>query len=250
MLDNSLDVSKYAVEEQKIEAQTKRRIGIGVTGVGDALIMLGVRYGSARSQELIDEWMRTLSNAAYTASAKLAQERGSFASYDPSRHLGQEAIQRLDPEVQFLIARHGLRNATLTTIAPTGTTSMFGGNVSSGIEPVFATSYKRKITAPDGSRSEELVEDYAVWLFRQIFGQDAKLTDAFVTVADLRPGDHLAIQAAAQRWVDSGISKTVNCPEDIPFAEFEDIYREAHRTGCKGCTTYRPNAVTGSVLSA
>ncbi|MDA8747774.1 adenosylcobalamin-dependent ribonucleoside-diphosphate reductase [Litoreibacter sp.] len=249
MLDNSLDVSRFAVVEQRVEAQTKRRIGIGVTGVADALIMLGVRYGSEASEVLVSDWMRALSNAAYHASAQLAQARGAFACYNATQHLTKPCIQALDVEVQQAIAQHGLRNATLTTIAPTGTTSMFGGNVSSGIEPIFATFYKRKITMPDGSKSETVIEDYAVWLFHQLFGAEATLTEAFVTVADLSPDDHLRIQAAAQKWVDSGISKTINCAADIGFPEFQNIYRQAFERGCKGCTTYRPNDVTGSVLS-
>lgn len=249
LLDNALDVSAYAVEDQKIEAQSKRRIGIGVTGVADAFIMLGVKYGSSESVQLIDDWMRTLSNAAYLASAHLARSRGAFAAYDAVRHMKLPCIQALDDNVQQAIAAYGLRNATLTTIAPTGTTSMFGGNVSSGIEPIFAQSYKRKITNPDGSKSEQEVKDYAVALYHAYFGHDAPLTDAFVTVADLSPFDHLAIQSTAQKWVDSGISKTVNCPEDITFQAFEDIYRQAYLSGCKGCTTYRPNAITGSILS-
>ena len=158
-------------------------------------------------------------------------------------------IQRLDPETQDAIQKYGLRNGLLTTIAPTGTTSMFGGNVSSGIEPVFATSYKRKITNADGSKSEEVIMDYAAWLYHQMFGDHMRLSEAFVTVGDLTPDDHVRMQAAAQRWIDSSISKTVNCPEDISFEAFENVYRQAYDAGCKGCTTYRPNAVTGSVLS-
>lgn len=249
MLDNSLDVSNFAVEDQRIEAQTKRRIGIGVTGLADALIMLGVGYGSDASVALVDEWMQALSNAAYLASAELAADRGAFSCYDARRHMAQPCIEKLDPEVRAAIAQHGLRNAALTSIAPTGTISMFGGNVSSGVEPIFAASYKRKITEPDGRKSEQVVQDYAVQRYRQKFGEMVPLSDAFVTVADLTPQDHLRIQSTAQRWVDSGISKTVNCPEDISFAAFEGIYRQAYKTGCKGCTTYRPNAVTGSVLS-
>ena len=249
MLDNSLDVSRFAVEEQRVEAQTKRRLGLGVTGVADALIMLGIRYGSEASEALVNDWMQALTNAAYLASAELAATRGAFECYDADQHLGQDCILSLDADVQAAIAKHGLRNATLTTIAPTGTTSMFGGNVSSGVEPIFATFYKRKITMPDGSKSEQLIEDYAVWLFHKLFGMAAPLTEAFVTVADLTPNDHLRIQAAAQNWVDSGISKTINCPADIAFPEFKEIYRQAFERGCKGCTTYRPNDVTGSVLS-
>ena len=249
LLDNALDVSAYAVADQRVEAQSKRRIGIGVTGVADAFIMLGVTYGSAESMKMIDAWMKTLSNAAYLASANLARSRGAFAAYDSAEHLRLPCIQRLDETVQRAIATYGLRNATLTTIAPTGTTSMFGGNVSSGIEPIFAKTYKRKITAPDGSKTEQEVKDFAVSLFHDYFGPDAPFTNAFVTVADLSPEDHLRIQATAQAWVDSGISKTVNCPQDITFDAFEDIYRTAYRSGCKGCTTYRPNAITGSILS-
>ncbi|PTX56324.1 ribonucleoside-diphosphate reductase class II [Litoreibacter ponti] len=250
LLDDTLDVSRYAVEEQRIEAQTKRRIGLGVTGLADALIMLGVPYGSDASVALVDTWMRSLSNAAYLASAELARTRGAFAAYDAKMHMAQDCIRQLDPDVRAAIKAHGLRNATLTTVAPTGTTSMLGGNVSSGIEPIFSTSYTRKITEADGSISSQVIEDYAVALYHRIHGRDAPLTEAFVTVSQLAPADHLRIQAAAQTWIDSGISKTVNCPEDIAFDDFADIYREAYATGCKGCTTYRPNAVTGSVLSA
>ena len=249
MLDNALEISKYAVKEQRVEAETKRRIGIGVTGVADALAMLGIKYGSKASAQMVEDWMRTIQNAAYLASAKLAKIRGPFAAYDPEKHFKQPCIATLDAEVQDAIKKHGLRNGVLTTIAPTGTTSMFGGNVSSGIEPIFATSYKRKITNPDGSKSEQLIEDYAVRLHRQMFGNNKPLPDSFVAVADLTPDDHLRIQASAQKWIDSGISKTVNCPEDISFPEFQNIYRNAFESGCKGCTTYRPNDVTGSVLT-
>ncbi len=249
MLDNALDVSDFAIEEQRIEAQTKRRIGIGVTGVGDALIMLGVRYGSEASEAMVSNWMQTVSNAAYQASADLARTRGAFACYDAKQYLKNAIVQTLEPDVQDSIWQHGLRNATLTTIAPTGTTSMYGGNVSSGVEPIFATAYTRKINLPNGEKSEQVIEDFAVWKFHQIYGSEAILTDAFVTVADLTPQDHLRIQAAAQAWVDSGISKTINCPADISFADFQNIYRQAFVEGCKGCTTYRPNDVTGSVLS-
>ncbi|MEP5758362.1 MAG: adenosylcobalamin-dependent ribonucleoside-diphosphate reductase [Litoreibacter sp.] len=250
MLDNAIDVSKFAVDAQTREAQDKRRIGIGVTGVADALIMLGIRYGSKEAEIKVGEWMRCIQNAAYLASTKLAAERGAFALFDKEKHMRQPAIKALDPDVRAAIETHGLRNGTLTTIAPTGTTSMLGGNVSSGIEPVFAASYKRKMTKPDGTSGEDLVQDYAVWLFHQMFGKDTPLTNAFVTAQDLSPDDHVRMQAAAQVWVDSGISKTVNCPEDISFDAFKDIYREAYALGCKGCTTYRPNDVTGSILTA
>ena len=249
LLDNVIDLSRFALKAQKNEAQEKRRIGVGITGVADALIMLGIRYGSPEAANLVGSWVQTIQNAAYFASAKLSAARGPFHLYDAEQHRQHAAIRSLDPHVRKAIADHGLRNGVLTTIAPTGTTSMFGGNVSSGIEPVFATSFRRKITRPDGTKSEEMVEDYAAWLYHRLFGKSEPLPGTFVTASELRPEEHVRMQAAAQRWVDSGISKTVNCPANIPFAAFEDVYQQAYDAGCKGCTTYRPNAITGSVLS-
>lgn len=246
-LDNVVDHSQLANEAQRKEAQSKRRIGVGLTGVADALAMIGQAYGSDDAVWSFESWMRLVQNTAYLASARLARERGAFPLYDAAQHLPR--LRRLDPQVQKEIAAHGLRNGLLTTLPPTGTTSMFGGNVSSGIEPIFATAYKRRITRPDGSRGEELVQDYAVMRYREMFGADAELPDCFATMADLTPADHVRMQAVAQRWCDSSISKTVNCPEDIGFDAFKDVYLHAYRTGCKGCTTYRPNAITGSVLS-
>ncbi|MDA1296355.1 MAG: ribonucleoside-diphosphate reductase, adenosylcobalamin-dependent, partial [Proteobacteria bacterium] len=141
-----------------------------------------------------------------------------------------------------------IRNALLTSIAPTGTISLYAGNVSSGIEPVFAYSYTRKVLQKDGSRTEEEVTDYAVQMWRDKFG-DKELPDYFVNAQTLLPAAHVRMQAAAQKWIDSSISKTINCPEDIDFETFKNVYLEAYESGCKGCTTYRPNAVTGSVLS-
>ncbi|HEY0263691.1 MAG TPA: hypothetical protein VGC07_04135, partial [Granulicella sp.] len=147
-----------------------------------------------------------------------------------------------------MIAEHGIRNGLLTSVAPTGTISLLADNVSSGIEPVFALAYTRKVLQPDGSRTEEEVSDYALRLFHETFGSDAKLPAYFVTAQDLTPAEHVRMQAAVQPFVDSAISKTVNVPEDISFEAFQEVYRDAYRSGCKGCTTYRPNAITGSVL--
>lgn len=249
MLDNTIDVSRYALDAQRDQAQMQRRIGIGVTGVADAIAMLGARYGSAKAVFLLGSWMQTVQNAAYMASALLAKERGAFPQYDAEHHLPQAMIQSLDPDVRAEVEAYGLRNATLTTIAPTGTISMLAGNVSSGIEPIFSTSFSRMITNPDGSKSVEKVSDYAAWLYGQIHEPNAEMPDVFVTASDLDPADHIKMQAAAQNWVDSGISKTVNCPETISFDDFKDVYQMAYDTGCKGCTTYRPNDVTGSILS-
>ena len=249
MLDNVLDVSRFALPEQRAQAQRQRRIGIGVTGVGDAIAMLGVRYGSPKAIFLLGSWMQSIQNAAYAASAELARERGTFALYNRDAHLQSPSIASLDPQVRAAVEAHGLRNATLTTVAPTGTISMLAGNVSSGIEPIFSTSFTRVVTQPGGTKTRERVMDYAALRYAQMFGADAPLPDSFVTAQDLPPSAHVAMQAAAQKWVDSGISKTVNCPEDISFEDFKGVYRMAYDAGCKGCTTYRPNDVTGSVLS-
>lgn len=249
MLDNAIDVSRYPTPAQRWEAQNKRRIGVGLTGLGNALIMCGARYGSEEAVALLDNWMARIKNAAYNASASLAAERGSFPLYQAAAHLSQPALADLDPDVRTRIAQSGLRNGVLTTLAPTGTTSMFAGNVSSGIEPVFSRTFTRHITDPDGGTRTERVQDYAAWLHEQMFGPDTPLPESYVTVGDLAPCDHVAMQAAAQRWVDSGISKTVNCPKDIPFAQFERVYQDAYAQGCKGCTTYRPNDILGSVLT-
>ncbi len=250
MLDDAIDVSRFPLEAQRHEAVAKRRIGLGVTGLADALIFCKARYGSAQSVELIQSWLGAMSQAAYRASAALAREKGAFALFDRDAYLARPHIQALPADIRDAIAQAGIRNALLTSIAPTGTISLFADNVSSGVEPVFALSYNRKVLQPDGSKSEEIVEDYALRKFRVRFGAGAPLPDYFVTAQTLTPADHLAVQAAAQPFIDSAISKTINVPAAISFAEFENIYRAAYEQGCKGCTTYRPNAVTGSVLSA
>jgi ribonucleoside-diphosphate reductase alpha chain len=249
MMDNAIDVSRFPLEAQAQEARAKRRIGLGVTGLADALIFCRVKYGSPRSIELIRTWLAAISHAAYRASVELAKERGPFPLYDMNPYLSRPHIQALPPDIYNAIAAHGIRNSLLTSIAPTGTISLLADNVSSGIEPVFAFSYKRKILQPDGSRREEMVSDYAVRLFRARFGEDAALPDYFVNAQTLSPSDHLAVQAAAQPFIDSAISKTINVPAAISFEDFSHVYLEAYALGCKGCTTYRPNAVTGSVLS-
>ena len=249
MMDNAIDVSRFPLDAQYAEAKAKRRIGLGVTGLADALIFCKVRYGSPRSLELIRQWLAAISHAAYRASVELAKEKGAFPLFDMTPYLSRPHIQALPPDIYNAIAAHGIRNALLTSIAPTGTISLFADNVSSGIEPVFAFSYKRKVTQPDGTKREEIVSDYAVRLFREKFGNDAALPDYFVTAQTLSPADHLAVQAAAQPFIDSAISKTINMPESISFEDFAHVYRSAYDLGCKGCTTYRPNDVTGSVLS-
>ena len=247
MLDNVIDISRYPLPQQEAEAKAKRRIGLGVTGLADALLFCGKVYGDGEAVEQTRRWLSIIKREAYRASARLAADKGVFPIYDEAM-LEAPNLQSLDDETRALVAEHGLRNGCLTSIAPTGTTSLLAGNVSSGIEPVFAYSYERRILQPDGSARFEPVEDYALHVWRQVRGDEPPPEELFVSAQTLTPADHLAMQAAAQALVDSSISKTVNCPEDISFEEFADIYVEGYHLGCKGLTTYRPNSVTGSVL--
>ena len=248
MMDNVVDASNFPLPQQQAEAKAKRRIGLGVTGLADALLMVGLRYGSEEAARQTDDWMHAIARAAYLASVDLAKEKGAFPLFDADKFLESGAMQDMDEDVRVAIRTHGIRNALLTSIAPTGTISLYAGNVSSGIEPVFAYAYTRKVLQKDGTRTEEEVVDYAVQMWRDLKG-DAPLPDYFVNAQTLAPLDHVRMQAAAQKWIDSSISKTINCPEDISFDDFKEVYMAAWDQGCKGCTTYRPNDVTGSVLS-
>jgi ribonucleoside-diphosphate reductase alpha chain len=248
MLDNVIDISRYPLPEQEAEAKAKRRIGLGITGLADALLFCGAAYGSSEAVALTRRWLGGIKREAYRASALLAAEKGVFPLYDESM-LERPNLASLDEETRRMIAEHGLRNGCLTSIAPTGTTSLLAGNVSSGIEPVFAFSYKRKIRQSDGATREEEAEDYGMRVWRRVKGDAPPPPDLFVSAQTLSPSDHLTMQAAAQALIDSSISKTVNCPENISFDDFADVYIEGYHLGCKGLTTYRPNAVTGSVLS-
>ena len=248
MMDNTIDISRFPLPEQEQEAKTKRRIGLGITGLADALIMCNARYGSAEAVRLSETWLKTIQRAAYLASTELAKEKGFFPLFDKSAYLASEALKNIDEDIREAIEAHGMRNALLTSVAPTGTISLFADNVSSGLEPVFSFAYTRHVMMPDGSRRDEEVTDYAYRLFRRLNGEDMPLPAAFVDAQGLSPKDHLIMQAAVQKFIDSSISKTINCPEDISFEEFKDIYVQAYDLGCKGCTTYRPNEVTGAVL--
>ncbi|WP_112874840.1 adenosylcobalamin-dependent ribonucleoside-diphosphate reductase [Paracoccus endophyticus] len=248
MMDNVVDASRFPLPQQAAEARAKRRIGLGVTGLADALMMVGLRYGAPEAVAATGDWMRRIARAAYLTSAALARDKGPFPLFDAEAYLASGFMQGMDEDVREAVRTHGIRNALLTSVAPTGTISLYAGNVSSGIEPVFAHAYTRKVLQKDGTRTEEEVVDYAVALWRERMG-DAPVPAHFVDAQTLSPLDHVAMQAAAQRWVDSSISKTINCPEDISFQDFKDVYLAAWDGGCKGCTTYRPNDVTGSVLS-
>lgn len=265
MMDNVVDTSKFPLDVQRDEALSKRRIGLGVTGVADMLAMMGRVYGTEEAADLMENVLHNIQVSAYDASADLAIEKGPFPLFDAKKFLepGTHA-STLPVWLRDKIAATGIRNSHLTSIAPTGTISLYAGNVSSGIEPMFAFSYERKVRNNDETKRVERVEDYAVQLYREMWerGDIGKRTpsgfeawhedylpDYFVNAQTLKPEAHLVMQAAAQKYVDSSISKTINVPEDISFEDFKEVYQIAYDTGCKGCTTYRPNDVTGSVLS-
>lgn len=246
-LDDVIDVSNYPLPQQKQEVLNKRRLGLGVTGLADALLMCGLRYGSAEAVATAQIWMKTIHHAALDVSISLAEEKGSFPLFDAKAYLGTAYGLALSADHRARILKHGLRNGLLTSIAPTGTISLLAGNVSSGIEPIFNASYERRIKNPDGSDRTELLEDFAVSLWR--LAHASSLPQHTVTVSDLTPDDHLNMQAAVQPFIDSSISKTINVPENLPFSDFVSVYEKAYGLGLKGCTTFRPNAVTGSILS-
>ncbi len=250
LLDNVIDVSKYPLPAQRREARAKRRIGLGVTGLADALAMCGRHYGSVAATELAASWMRTVQTAAYLASTELAAGKGTFPLFDRGAFLDRPNVHELDQNVTDAISKHGMRNGCLTSIAPTGTISLLAGNVSSGIEPIFATRYERRILERDGTTRTEETVDYACALFASLHRADAELPEHITTAAELSPEQHLRMQAAIQPFVDSSISKTINCPQDLPFDQFKSVYLQAYDLGLKGCTTYRPNDITGAVLAA
>lgn len=257
MMDNVIEVGQFPLPAQLVKAKADRQLGLGVTGLADALIMCGLTYGTDEAASFTSEIMQTIAVTAYETSCELAAERGAFPTFNADEFLKPTrfAGRMLPNALKRRIKQEGIRNGLLISIAPTGTISMFAGNVSSGIEPVFAFSYDRKVLQPDGSHVIQTVEDYAVAEYRKLCikrGNPAdadKLPAQFVSAQTLTPEAHVKMQAAAQRWVDSSISKTINCPEDISFDDFKAVYMQAYDTGCKGCTTYRPNDVTGSVLS-
>jgi ribonucleoside-diphosphate reductase alpha chain len=251
MLDNVLEATHWPLEQQHAEAQSKRRVGLGFTGLGDALIMLGKRYDTTEAREearKISEFMR---NRAYLASSDLAKERGAFPLFNADLYLsGGNFASRLPADVKDRIRKNGVRNSHLLSIAPTGTISLaFADNASNGIEPPFSYTYTRRKRMADGTFKEYAVEDYAWRLYRHLGGNVDKLPESFVTALEISAQAHKDMVAAVAPYIDTSISKTVNVPEDYPYAEFEDLYLTAWKAGLKGLATYRPNSVLGSVLS-
>ncbi len=248
-LDNVIDVSGFPLPQQQRQALQTRRIGLGITGLADALIMLGIRYGSPQSLELAARVMQTICHAAYRGSVQLAREKGSFPAFDAERYLQGRFIQSLPDDIREAIATSGIRNSHLVAIAPTGTISLLANNVSSGLEPVFESRYRRRIRQPDGSLQEHELVDYACQLWQSGHGQET-LPPAFIDAQALSPQLHLQMQAVMQPYVDNAISKTINIPADFALADYQSVFEQAYRLGLKGCTAFRPNPVTGSVLSA
>jgi ribonucleoside-diphosphate reductase alpha chain len=251
MLDNVLDVTAWPLPAQHEEAMNKRRVGLGFTGLGDALVMLRQRYDSDAARAAaarISEFMR---DAAYRASTELARERGAFPLFNADMYLsGTSFAARLPAEIKNLIRKNGIRNSHLLSIAPTGTISLaFADNASNGIEPPFSWTYTRKKREPDGTLKEYPVEDYAWRVYKHSGGDVQKLPPWFVTALELSASAHQRMVAAVAPYIDTSISKTVNVPENYPYAEFQNLYMEAWKSGLKGLATYRPNSVIGSVLS-
>lgn len=246
-LDNVLDVSHYPLMAQARQAHAGRRVGLGITGLADALIMQGLAYDSNDGREFAARLLGTMRNAAYEASVKLAAEKGSFPLFDADAFLDRPYTRRLPQELRGSIRRHGIRNSHLLAIAPTGSISLLAGNVSAGIEPVFAASVSRRIRRPDGSYETVPMEDAAVRLWQEMGFEG--LPPAFVSAGDLSPEAHLAMQATAQDFVDNAISKTINANSDLPYEAFADVYRQAHDLGLKGCTVYRQGSRGEDILT-
>ncbi len=253
LLDNVIDLSGYPLPQQRDEARRKRRMGLGITGLADMFIFLGIRYGSAKSLEVASEIMKTITNSAYEASIGIAKEKGSFPLLEEAKYCRGKFIEQLPEEIHAGIKKFGLRNSHLTSIAPTGTISLLAGNVSSGLEPIFAFKYNRRIrNGEEDDYTDVEVTDYAYRKYIEHIGRavkDKDLPDYFVTTDDVTPEEHINIQAALQQYVDSSISKTINVPADYPFDKFKDIYMYAHSKGLKGCTTFRPSDHITGVLT-
>jgi ribonucleoside-diphosphate reductase alpha chain len=250
MLDNVLDVTYWPLPQQKSEAMSKRRVGLGFTGLGDALAMLGLRYDTEGARSMAAEMAEVMRDQAYSASVDLAREKGTFPLFNAEKYLEGGFAKRLPLELRNNIGTYGIRNSHLLSIAPTGTISLaFADNASNGIEPPYSWSYTRKKRQPDGTVKKYTVEDHACRLYREMGGDPNNLPSYFVTALAIAAKDHLAMVAAVAPFIDTSISKTVNVPGEYPYADFQDLYLEAWKSGVKGLATFRPNDITGSVLS-
>ena len=248
LLDNVIDISRFPLPRQDMQAHNSRRIGLGMTGLADALIMLQIRYGSSEAMQIAQQVMQRICHIAYQTSIDLAREKGPFPYFDKEKYLAGIFVRTLPEFIRDSIAQYGIRNSHLTVIAPAGTISLLANNISSGLEPVFDSLYTRRVLKLDGGYSDYPIMDYAVAAWRKGRQRDA-LPPAFITAHELAPTEHLRMQAAIQPYVDQAISKTINIPVDYDFDAFRDLYRDAYDLGLKGCTTFRPNPITGAILS-
>jgi ribonucleoside-diphosphate reductase alpha chain len=251
MLDNVLDVTAWPLKQQQEEAANKRRVGLGFTGLGDALIMLRLRYDTPEARQMAAKISEAMRDAAYRASAELAREKGAFPLFNADLYLSGSSFEaRLPDDIKQVIRKNGIRNSHLLSIAPTGTISLsFADNASNGIEPPFSWTYTRKKRMPDNTMREFAVEDHAWRRYKAEGGNTEKLPPWFVTALEISATAHEEMVAAVAPYVDTSISKTVNVPEDYPYSEFQDLYFKAWKSGLKGLATYRPNSILGSVLS-
>jgi len=247
-LDNVIDVSRFPLQKQAEQARRTRRIGLGITGLGDALAMLGLRYDSAAAREAAAGAMRTIRDAAYRAAIDLAAEKGPFPAYDAGRYCDAPFIRRLPPEVRTLLQRHGIRNSHVLSIAPAGTISLLAGNLSSGVEPIFALEAERSIRGPGQTLQDVVVADFAFRQWRAEFGTCRALPDSFVTANAISGDAHLAMQASLQPYVDNAISKTITLSPGETADTVDGVFRRAHHAGIKGCTVFRPGSMRGEVI--
>ncbi|MBK6556548.1 MAG: adenosylcobalamin-dependent ribonucleoside-diphosphate reductase [Comamonadaceae bacterium] len=249
-LDNVLDVTFWPLQQQREESAAKRRIGVGFTGMGNALAMLCLRYDAPDGREMAARIAARMRDAAYAASVALAREKGAFPKFEAEGYLGAGTFaSRLPGDLQQAIRAHGIRNSHLLSIAPTGTVSLaFADNASNGIEPAFSWMYRRKKRESDGSTTEYAVEDHAWRLYREFGGDVDKLPDYFISALDMPAASHIAMMEAVQPFIDTAISKTVNVPADCPYDDFKGLYLQAWRARLKGLATYRPNSILGAVL--
>jgi len=250
LLDNVIDVSRFPLPAQRDAVRATRRIGLGITGLADALIMHGLRYDSDAARDFASDTMRVICRAAYRQSVAIAEEKGSFPALDREKFLAAPFIQALPEDIRDGIARYGIRNSHLLAIAPTGTISLLAGNVSSGIEPVFAADQDRVVSDTRGEPRHLRIADYAIRLWREQNGRTDGIPDTMASAFELPIAAHLEMQSVVQRFVDNAISKTINVPAATSFAEFAPLYRLAYEKGLKGCTTFRPNPERGAVLTA
>lgn len=250
MLDNVLDLTWWPLPQQQKESADKRRIGVGFTGLGNALTMLGLKYNGHAGREMAARIAETMRDAAYEASIDLAKEKGAFPLFRANDYLAKGTFaSRLPQAIQDKIRKFGIRNSHLISIALTGTVSLaFADNASNGIEPAFSWTYKHKKREADGTIREYSVEDHAWRLYHALGGKDDALPESFVSALEMSAQDHIAMMKAVQPYVDTAISKTVNVAADYPFEDFKDLYLQAWRHGLKGLATYRPNSILGSVL--